>query len=105
MAFTVTPTSGEGPYAFQADIVNNFLIDGINYTASVMTSDQVGSCPVVGATSGLSPTNVAKLVNGEVVVSGAPSVPSGSCRASTLAIKRVSDDVVIASSSVQIDNV
>lgn len=105
MAFSVTPTSGAGPYTLTAVIENNMNVNGVDYVATASSSDQVGSCPVEGIQNALSPTSVNTLVQNGVVVSGAPTVASGSCRTYTLNITRVADGVVISSSSTSVDNV
>lgn len=104
MAFTVTPTSGDAPYALSANIANSVNVNGVDYAASVTTTLSSGSCPASGSQFPLPANLVNLLVAGETVSSSYPTVPSGSCRALTLTITRVSDSVVIDSSTVTINN-
>ena len=103
MAFSVTPTSGAAPYFFTADIDNAFLINGVDYVATVRRSGQSGSCPPAGVGTQLDQNFVDSLINGETV-SVEDSVPVGDCRAYTLRILRVDGLVEIASSTVHVDN-
>lgn len=105
MAFTVTPTSGDAPYSLSATVDNSVNVDGVNYVASVTTEHAMGSCPLSGAGTPLTPTIVNSLINGETVVSGAPTVTAGRCRTYTLAITRLSDNVVVDSADAFVDNI
>lgn len=104
MAFAVTPTSGAGPYTLSADIDDITYIDGVHYTASVMSSILLGSCPVVGDETPLTPQQLDDIIS-HGNASTNVGVASGYCRTFTLALSRVSDNVVVASSSVSVDNV
>lgn len=105
MAFSVTPTSGEAPYFLSAAFDNKTYIDGVNFIASVRSSSLVGSCPLVGTANPLGVQRMQQLLASGSVDSGYTSVASGSCLAITLSVSRVSDGVVVAASTVTVDNV
>lgn len=104
MAFTVTPTSGAQPYFLSADVTGVSVINGIYYTASVRSGTGAGSCPAEGLVSPLPPERVNPIINGIPTDSGSSSVPAGSCRVFTLTIRRVSDNVVVATSNATVSN-
>lgn len=104
MAFTVTPTSGAAPYILSADIINTGNIDGVNYVAAVFSSQSIGSCPSVGETTPLATSRLNTLLSVGSVDANVITVPAGSCRTFTLSITRLSDNVVVDSSSVSVDN-
>lgn len=103
MAFDVTPTSGASPYEYSASFVNGKNIDDTHYVLEFRNSTAVGSCPVSG--SGADQPGVAEsiLATGSFVQLG-NSVPSGSCRTSSLVIIDLSTGSVIDESAINIDN-
>ena len=105
MAFTVTPTSGASPYIIQANIDQSYLVNGVDYSAAIMSSVGVGSCPTLGTTSPMPDSLLMQVVTGIAVNSGWSTVPSGSCRTWTLTITNNSDNSIIAQSSVSVNNV
>ena len=106
MAFDITPTSGAAPYTLSAIIANSENIDSVNFVASVRTSQTVGVCPETATGAQLSEAQINDLIaNGSTTVGVSTSVPEGSCRAFTLRITKVSNDSVIALSTVHVDNV
>lgn len=104
MAFTVTPTSGDGPYVLAANITDSDLIDNVNYQATIRHTSLVGSCPPPYTGNVLSAVNTARIVAGESVELTATNVPAGSCRTFSIEITRVSDSLVIDSSFTAVDN-
>lgn len=104
VAFTVTPTSGEGPYTLSANISDSQYVDGVVFAAAIRYTSTVGSCPQTGSGVRLDPSQEAALVHTGSTISDVP-VPSGSCRAYTLRISRVSDGAVVAISTVHVDNI
>lgn len=104
MAFTVTPTSGAAPYTFTANVEGSDLIDGVNYSATVLSTRATGSCPVEGIGNPWTPNLMASLLNSESIVSDYGTVASGDCRTTTLLIKRLHDNEVVASANTVIDN-
>lgn len=103
MAFDVTPTSGEAPYTFTANVENATLIDGVLYSASVMYSTSSESCPLVGNSTAWSSEQVNNLIFGDSRILN-QNVNPNTCRTFTLEILRVSDSTVVASSNVSISN-
>lgn len=104
MAFSVTPTSGDAPYTLSASFVDTTYIDGVNYRVRVQSSVSVGSCPSIGTSEPLGVSQVNQLVvSGSTITN--PVVPAGSCRTFTLDILRLSDNSVVDSSSVSVDNI
>lgn len=104
MAFSVAPTSGPEPYILSAVFEHPQLIDGLVYKINVGYITTVGSCPTSGNFQNLSAAQVNTLLTSGSV-SHYQTVASGSCRNYTLTISRVSDNTVIASSTVFVDNV
>ena len=105
MAFTVTPTSGEPPYTFTADINSKMNIDNVHYALEFRTSTSTTSCPV-GVQSGsnqLPPVNA--LLNTGTFIQNGGAVPVGSCKAHSLIIVDLSDNSVIDYMNVDIDNI
>lgn len=104
MAFTVTPTSGDGPYVLSAEIEGADLINGLYSMATVVNSVAVGSCPPRGSGPSLDRSIVDSLVAGNEVQLPTANVPSGSCRSFTLSIVRLSDNAIISSEIATVDN-
>lgn len=104
MAFDITPTSGAAPYTFSLTVNNKESIDGINFSAEFRGVTQTSSCPIDGLAGNNSNVIVDELLSTGSYIAPS-SIPEGSCRAYTFLIKRLFDDVVIASSSVFVDNV
>ena len=104
MAFSVTPTSGAAPYTLSAIVADSDKIDNVLYTATLRTSSNTGSCLPEGAATLLDSSVVASLLADGSVEYGS-TVNPGSCRSITLRILRVSDNAVVSSSTVFVDNV
>lgn len=104
MALTVTPTSGDAPYALSADVDAPLSVDGVHYRANLTTTEAIGSCPALGTGGSFTPSFVNSLVNGASLNYNA-TVVSGSCRTFTLRLYRVSDNVVVSTASATVDNV
>lgn len=100
MAFSVTPTSGEGPYTLDIGFDNKPLIDGINYSFRLRVQTANGSCPAPG-TGTTSLVSDDLLANETVVLP--TSVPPGSCNAYSAQILNA-QSVVISTQTVFIDN-
>lgn len=104
MAFTVTPTSGSAPYVLSATFGNKDSIDNVDYALELRTSVLVGSCfvgvatgnPIAGAASSLLNTGVSSVTG---------SVPAGSCRTYSLIIRDLSNNSILASQNVNVNNV
>lgn len=105
MAFDVTPSSGAAPYFMSAVINDVHLIDGVNYTASVRSSINTGTCPATGQASILDPSFVDPMIAGQSVELTTTTIASGSCRTWSLYITRVADNVVVASASSSVSNI
>lgn len=104
MAFTVTPTSGEAPYLYEAEVINRDGIDLGLYTVEYRFVTSVGSCPASALSGTNSPGNALALLNVGSFVSQS-SVAAGSCRGSVFLVRRLSDNAIISQMSVNIDNV
>lgn len=104
MAFEITPTSGGSPYILSAEVDQSQYIDSVHYYADILTAVQVGVCPTAG-TNALPPERVATLLRTGTVNTGVASVPVGSCRSFQLVIRRVSNNEIVASDLVVVDNV
>lgn len=103
MAFTVTPTSGAGPYVLSADIENSQNIDGLNFSAFLGSSNGVGFCQARGNTA--FPSNLLDLLVSGQTVTVPTEVDEGNCRTFTLEIIRLSDNDVISFANALVDNV
>ena len=103
MAFDVTPTSGEGPYLFTADVNRKALVNGVYYKATVRSSGSTSNCPSSGNGAELSEVLVQELLkNGQV--SYESSVPVGNCTTFTLRLIGMSTNVVVSQASVSVNN-
>ena len=105
MAFSVTPTSGVGPFVLSANIANSAFIDNINYRASIVSDQAIGSCPALNAGAVLPPSVVNTLIAEGSVVLADLVIPSGSCRSYTLRLFTVEGAVLLQSSYATINNV
>lgn len=104
MAFTVTPTSGAGPYVLSASFDNISSIDFVNFSLEIRSANDTESCFLGVATGTNVPSLVANLLNtGESVLSS--SVPVGTCNTRSLIIRDLSTDTVIDSQNIYIDNI
>lgn len=106
-SFIVTPSTGVGPYVFKAFFSSTSMIGSSNATSKdyylvFMTAGDVGSCPVT-ATAESAAVAVQILENGEYESTG--SVAEGSCNLYVLEIRLTSNDAVVSSSQVTVDNV
>lgn len=104
MAFTVTPTSGAGPYLYEAEFANKENINGSLYTIHFYSATTEGSCPSPRF-SGVDQTNIAQaLVNDGTYLQSGSNVASGSCRVVNLVIRTANTGDVVVNSTVSINN-
>lgn len=94
MAFSVTPTSGVGPYTLTATFLNKNSIGGLTYGLEVRSTVLQGEC-FVGVSEG---NNSANLVN-SIIETGtgtiSTNVANTYCRVTSLIIRnKVTGDVV-----------
>lgn len=104
MAFTVTPTSGAAPYLFEADFLNKDTFNTGLYVLEFRTSTSASQCPTSALEGNLNATAAIRILNDGVYTSSGMDVPSGVCRAYGLYVRLVSDNSVVSSSVVNIDN-
>ena len=103
MAFSVTPTSGAGPYVFTAEFTNKESLFSNQYQLEVRPRTGEGSCPAP-ATSGQRASGAeANLLNSSSYTSVA-TIPEGSCMTSTVVIRDLDTGTVISQETAQIDN-
>lgn len=103
MAFSVTPTSGAGPYTITAAFANK---DSFNYSKYALTfsfSDGVGSCPSAGVATVLVAGGVSLLENGSFV--HPLDVASGSCRTYTVRIRDLETESLVQAMNATVNNV
>lgn len=103
MAFSVTPTAGTAPYTFTAEYANKLGFELGLYITEFRTETGIGSCPapeLIGANSATSAQTL--LQTGTVVTT--VSVPVGSCRNYINLVRRVSDNEIVSSMNIYIDN-
>lgn len=103
MAFSVTPTSGDAPYTFTAQISDAVNIDGGRYTLLFQSTTAVGSCPPLGSSTNVPGGVDALLATGQST--DTVDVPAGSCRTYTLRIRDNELGTYISSENVQVSNV
>ena len=104
MAFTVTPTSGTGPYVFTAvfSAKNSLFTD--KYDIEVYPRTQAGTCPVP-ATFGTRATNAEASLLATDSYSTTVNVQSGSCLVSTVVIRELATGTVVSQASAQVSNI
>ena len=78
MAFDVTPTSGEGPYFFTADVSDKIMYDAGYYVEFWYTAPSSVSCPLPATVSNRVATAPAPLMSTGVYRRNV-AVPAGSC--------------------------
>lgn len=103
MAFTVTPTSGEGPYVLDALISNREMIDDVNYGLRVMRSNAETPCPVVATGVSIGPIVEAFLAGNEYA--DALTIPNDLCRTYTVVLTDLSTNTVIGEISQSVSNI
>lgn len=99
----MTPTSGDAPYVYTATFENQSNFDGIHYALEVRSSTSVGSCPAQGSGTTLQEFADSLLSDGSYTQVD-NSVPSGSCRTTSLRIVELKSGSYVNAGSVNIDN-
>lgn len=102
MAFSVTPTSGAGPYILSLDLANKVLIDGVFYGLVVSFAEESGVCPSSGFMTTTTVRN-ALLSSGTYTRTG--DIEPGICGVYKVDVVDLSTSVIISTASVSIDNV
>ena len=103
MAFSVSPTSGAGPYTVSADFLNAVEIDGIRYQLEFRQQLLSGSCFTDVATSQNNQVVVDSLLSTGSYILQTP-VSAGACRTLSLIIRDVLKNVIIDYQNVYVDN-
>lgn len=101
MAFTVTPTSGSAPYLLEANVSNSVGINNVDYSAELLSSVLTGSCPTSGATP-IPGAGIVLATSGQYTANTNTTV--GSCRVFQLVIRNVATNAVVASQTVNVNN-
>ena len=104
MAFTVTPTSGAGPYVFTAQFANKDNLFYDLYVLEVRPRTAVGSCPAP-ATSGTQAPGAESLLLSSDSYTTVPSVDAGSCLVSTVVIRNTVTGDIVDQASASVDNI
>ena len=103
MAFTVSPTSGVGPYVLHASFENKVNIDGVHYVLEVRSTTQRDECLVGVSDSPIAVNTVLSLLStgsSEMTT----NVATEFCRTTSLIIRNVETGDIVDSSNVYVDN-
>lgn len=103
MAFTVTPTSGAGPYVFTAEFTDKASLFTDRYELEVRPRTGVGSCPSPVSTGTRAPGAEAQLLSTDSYTSAA-NIDIGSCMVSTIVIREIASGLIISQASAQVSN-
>lgn len=105
MAFDVTPTSGASPYEFTASFLNKDTFATGLYVLEYRTATSVGNCPASAMTGTSNPAAANQLLATGSYTAIGGDVPAGSCRTYGLYIRLASDNSVVSSSLVNVNNI
>lgn len=103
MAFTVTPTSGAGPYVFTAVFAAKESLFTDRYGLEVRPRTSVGSCPAPAVSGTQAPSAEVNLLNTNSYTAPNP-IAVGSCLVSTVVIRDLATGLVISQASAQVSN-
>lgn len=104
MAYSVTPTSGAGPYVFTAEFSNRDHLFFDLYALEVRPRTGVGSCPAP-AVSGTQAPGAESLLLASDSYTTIPSVDAGSCLVSTVVIRNTVTGDIVSQASASVDNI
>ncbi len=104
MAFSVTPTSGNAPYVFTANISNKANLMPGYYSLEFRGVGAVGSCPSDGIPGNNIPLAVEQIMATNSYTQVSPNVMPGACRVSTLIIRDLKTNSIVSQSTVQVSN-
>lgn len=105
MAFTVAPTSGTGPFLFDASFENENSIKTAYYRLSFLSGVAAGTCPPPFTTGVSNDLAAQSLLETGSYVQPSASIAPGSCRTYTLLIRRLSDNEIVSTMSVNVSNI
>ena len=103
MAFDVTPTSGDAPYVFTANLAFDGRIDFVNFSLEFRVTTQTGSC-FVGVSEGTNLVNAAQAILDSGTYTLNSSFDVGSCATVSLIIRDLLSGDVFDYANVFIDN-
>lgn len=105
MAFDVTPTSGESPYLFTATFLNKDTFNTGLYVLEFRSATSASACPASAISGNSNPAVAAALLNNGSYEAVGADVPAASCRTYGLYIRLVSDNSIVSSSLVNVNNI
>lgn len=106
LSFTVNPSTGGGPYVIKGKISPSNSLgkkgDNKDFYLEVQTATDTGACPATGAGTYSSLRDA--ILKGQDYNETTP-VSTGDCRLYVASIHKASDDSIVSSKKVTIDNV
>ena len=100
----MTPTSGDAPYTFTAEIKNKDSINFVRYGLEYRVSSSTTACPTGSQTSANVPIVANSILSNGFYVQEGNSVPAGTCRTGSLIIRNLTDNSIVDFKNISIDN-
>lgn len=104
MAFTVTPTSGAGPYTYTSEITNKEQFAAGFFRLEFASLTSTTSCPTDFAGGAVNQVASDALLNTDEYTRPT-AIPAGSCNTAVLRVVRIADNVIIDYVLASINNI